>query len=139
MKSEYNYVFCFGWDWLVNLFLFDYYMSFENQIQKWVQIDNQLKQLNDKVKELRDAKSELCKNITTHVSQNNLSAATIQISDGQLKFMETRVAAPLTFKHLEKCLAEIINNETQVKQIVDYVKQNREIKTSPEIKRVYKN
>lgn len=136
MQCKYNYNSVYL---KMDCFLFEYYMSFENQIQRWVQIDNQLKQLNDKVKELRDAKSDLCKHITTHVSQNNLNAATIQISDGQLKFMEAHVAAPLTFKHLEKCLAEIINNETQVKQIVDYIKQNREIKTSHEIKRVYKN
>ena len=114
-------------------------MSFENQIQQWVSIDNQLRVLNDKAKELRESKNVLCKNITSHVEKNNLGNLTIQISDGQLKFAETKIAAPLTYKHLEKCLAEIINNETQVKQIIDYVKQNREIKMVPEIKRFSKN
>ena len=114
-------------------------MSFENQIQQWVSIDNQLRLLNDKAKELRETKNALCKNITSHVEKNNLGNVIIQISDGQLKFSETKTAAPLTYKHLEKCLAEIINNETQVKQIIDYVKQNREIKIIPEIKRFSKN
>jgi hypothetical protein len=114
-------------------------MSFENQIQQWVSIDNQLRIVNDKAKELRDAKNALCKNITTYVETNNLSAATVQISDGRLKFVETKTAAPLTYKHLEKCLAEIIKNEHQVKQIVDYVKQNREIKVASEIKRFSNN
>ena len=114
-------------------------MSFENQIQQWVSIDNQLRQLNDKAKELRDAKSTLCKNIYSHVEQNNLGNVVIQISDGQLKFGETRTSTPLTYKHLEKCLGEIIKNETQVNQIIDYVKQNREIKLVPEIKRFTKN
>ena len=31
-------------------------MSFEQQIQQWVAIDNQMKILNDKLKELRDKK-----------------------------------------------------------------------------------
>jgi hypothetical protein len=114
-------------------------MSFENQIQQWVAIDNQLRLLNDKAKELRESKNALCRNITNHVEQNNMGHVVIQISDGQLKFGETRTAAPLTYKHLEKCLGEIINNETQVKQIIDYVKQNREVKTAHEIKRFSKN
>ena len=114
-------------------------MSFEQQIQKWVAIDNQLKTINEKARELRESRQELCKNITTYAESNNLQNATIQISDGKLKFADTKVASPLTYKHLEKCLAEIIKNESQVKQIIDYVKQNREIKTIPEIKRFTNN
>jgi protein-serine/threonine kinase len=34
-------------------------MSFENQIQQWVSLDNQLKNLNDKVKEIREKKNNL--------------------------------------------------------------------------------
>ena len=33
-------------------------MSFENQVQQWVSLDNQLKQLNEKTKDLRE-KTEL--------------------------------------------------------------------------------
>ena len=33
-------------------------MSFENQIQQWVQVDNQMKTLNEKLKELRDIKNK---------------------------------------------------------------------------------
>ena len=109
--------------------------SFESQIQQWVSIDNQLRIVNDKAKELRESKNALCKNITAYVEQQNLSNATVQISDGKLKFVETKIAAPLTYRHLEKCLAEIIKNESQVRQIVDYLKQKREIKIVPEIKR----
>ena len=64
-------------------------MSFEGQIQQWVSIDNQLKGLNEKVKELRDKKNVLSENITKYASTNNLSNATVQISDGKLKFTNT--------------------------------------------------
>ena len=43
-------------------------MSFEGQIQQWVSIDNQLKGLNEKVKELRDKKNVLSENITKYAS-----------------------------------------------------------------------
>ena len=114
-------------------------MSFEGQIQQWVSIDNQLKGLNEKVKELRDKKNVLSENITKYASTNNLSNATVQISDGKLKFTNTNVCEPLTFKYLEKTLAEVIKNESQVKIIMDHVKQKRAVKVISEIKRFSNN
>jgi type III secretory pathway component EscU len=108
-------------------------MSFENQIQQWVQIDNQLKQLNDKAKELRDKRNSLEQNITTHAFSNNLSNSTVKISDG------TKVQEPLTFKYLEKTLSEIIKNESQVKIMMEHIKQKRAVKVVPEIKRFSNN
>jgi hypothetical protein len=110
--------------------------TFEQKIQSWVSIDNQLKLLNEKVQELRDKRNDLSENITKYAQTNNLQNATIQISDGKLKFANTRVAAPLTFKYLEKSLGEVIKNESQVKQIVEYLKENRDSKIVPEIKRL---
>jgi seryl-tRNA synthetase len=114
-------------------------MNFEYQIQQWVQLDNQLKQLNEKSKELREKRNNLEENIITHASSNNLSNATIKIGDGRLKFANTRVPEPLTFKYLEKSLSEVIKNESQVKIIIDHLKNKREIKVVPEIKRFSNN
>ena len=114
-------------------------MSFEGQIQQWVQIDNQLKQLNDKAKELRDKRNLLEQNITNHAFSNNLSDSTVKISDGRLKFVNTKVQEPLTFKYLEKTLSEIIKNESQVKLMMEHIRQKRAVKIVPEIKRFSNN
>ena len=114
-------------------------MSFEQHIQQWVSIDNQMKQLTDKIKELRDKKNTLNETIFNHVDNSNLSNASIQISDGKLKFVKTKDTQVLTFKYLETCLHEIIKNEDQVTKIVDYIKNKREVKFVPEIKRFYNN
>ena len=114
-------------------------MSFENQIQQWVLVDNELKQINEKTKELRDKRNYLEQNITTYVSKNNLSNATVQIKDEKLKFTNTKVPEPLTFKYLEKTLGEVIKNESQVKLIMEHIKQKRNIKIVPEIKRFSNN
>jgi len=114
-------------------------MSFEQNIQQWVSIDNQIKQLSDKMKELRDKKSTLNDAIFNHVDNSNLSNATVQISDGKIKFVKTKDTQVLTFKYLETCLHEIIKNEDQVTKIVEYIKNKREIKYVPEIKRFYSN
>ena len=114
-------------------------MSFENKIQQWVQLDNQLKQINEKTKELREKRSILEENITSYASINNLSNTTVQISDGKLRFAETKVTEPLTFKYLEKTLSEVIKNESQIKLIMEHIKQKRSVKIVPEIKRFSNN
>ena len=114
-------------------------MSFESQIQQWVQADNQLKQLNEKSKELREKRNIMEQNIMIYASSNNLSNSTVQISDGKLKFTNTKVQEPLTFKYLEKSLNEVIKNESQVKLIINHIKENRSAKIIPEIKRFSNN
>ena len=110
-------------------------MSFENQLKQWIQLDNQIKELNEQTKELREKRNIIEKNITTYASNNNISNSTFQLSDGKLKLTNTRIPEPITFKYLEKSLGEIIKNENQVKLILEHIKQRREIKTVPEIKR----
>ena len=77
-------------------------MSFEQHIQQWVSIDNQMKQLTDQVKILRDKKNTLNDAILNHVDNSNLSNSMIQISDGKIKFIRTKDTQVLTFKYLAK-------------------------------------
>lgn len=114
-------------------------MGFDEQIKEWVHLDNQLKILNDKVKEIREKKTSLNNSIIDYASKNNIFHSNVNITDGKLKFAQSKVTNPLTFKYLEKCLGEVIRNENQVTQILDYIKKQREIKTIYEIKRFSNN
>lgn len=110
-------------------------MSFEQNIQKWVSLDNKIKILNDNLNQLREQRAELSKSLYNYAERNNLNNANIQISDGKLKFVTNKVSNPLSFKYVEKSLGEIISNEEQVKKIVNYLKEHREFKTVQELKR----
>jgi seryl-tRNA synthetase len=112
-------------------------MSFEQNIQQWVALDNQMKVLNEKLKELRDEKNNLSQEINNHIETQELTNVSVKINDGQLKFVKVKETQQLTFKYLETCLSEIISNEEQVKQIIDYIKNKREVKYVSEIKRLY--
>jgi len=114
-------------------------MSFEKQVQDWVSIDNQLKILNDKVRNLRETRNSLTNSLNNYAKINHLENSAIEISDGKLKFVNTRVSEPLTFKYLEKTLSEIIKSDTQVKQIMEHIKSKRDIKIISEIKRFNNN
>ena len=91
------------------------------------------------MKELRDKKNVISQKINTHVETEQLENASIKISDGRLKFIKVKDTQQLTFKYLETCLSEIIKNEEQVKKIVEYIKNKREVNYLPEIKRLYSN
>jgi hypothetical protein len=112
-------------------------MSLEENIKKWVSIDNQLKTLNDKVKELRETKNNTEEIILEYVETKKMNNATINISDGKLKFISTKQTAPLTLKYVEECLSECIKNEEQVTIIMNHIKESREVKYTPDIKRIY--
>jgi len=107
--------------------------SFQENIQKWVRFDNQTRLLNEKIREIREKKSECMEALIEYSETNKISD--VQISDGRLKFTKNRVSEPLTFKYLEKSLTEIIRNTAHVNQIMEYIKKSREIKVVQDIKR----
>ena len=114
-------------------------MDFENKIKSWVALDNQIKVLNERARSLRDERSKLSENIFEYVETENLSNATVQISDGRLKFMSSTQTTPLTLTFIKKCLSECIKNSDDVDSIMTYIKNSRQKKSIPEIKRSYTN
>lgn len=112
-------------------------MSFQEKIQTWVSLDNQLRILSDKTKELRNKRNDTCEQIFSYVKTNKLDNAVVQISDGKLRFVETKQQQPLTFKYVEDCLNHCIDDKSKVKEILTFIKQNREPKFVPDIKRSY--
>jgi hypothetical protein len=110
-------------------------MSFEENIKKWVALDNQLKQMTEKTKQVREDKNTLESGIMSYVETNNLNNATVNISDGKLRFVSSKQTAPLTLKYVEQCLSKCIGNPAQVSQIMKIIKDTREVKYSADIKR----
>jgi hypothetical protein len=109
--------------------------QFVENIQRWVKIDTQIKAVNEKVKKARDIKHQLLANIVGYVESNNLEATKIEISDGELRFYEKREYQPITFTYIEESLGKLIADKKQVSCIMDYLKENREITVSTDIRR----
>ena len=75
-------------------------MSLEENIKKWIILDNDIKVLNDKIKQLRSEKYTYNENILKYISKNDLDNVTIKISDGKLKFVNVNYSQPLTYKFI---------------------------------------
>ena len=114
-------------------------MSFEESIQSWVTTDKKIRSLNEQLKALREERNNANETIMEYVETNKLANATIKISDGKLRFTSARQTAPLTLKYLNECLTKCIQNEEQVGLIMKYIKESRNVKYMPDIKRSYEN
>lgn len=113
--------------------------KFIENIQKWVVIDSQIKLINEKVKKARELKHQLLENITKYAAENNLEQTKIEISDGELRFYEKRDYQPITFKYIEESLGKLISDKKQVDYIMNYLRENREVSVSKDIRRNYKS
>ncbi len=111
--------------------------TLETKIKRWVELDNKIKETAEEVKDIRTEKAVIHDEILEMVEEKQLGKATVNISDGKLRFVSAKHTAPLTLAYIEKCLNELITNGKQVEQIMAYIKKNRETKTTMEIKRVY--
>ena len=112
-------------------------LSLEQRIQRWVHLDNNVKQLNDQVRELRESRNEMESSILTHVANNNLSHATVRIKDGTLKFVFNVKQPPaITLTFLHEALAECCPPQ-QATSIMQHIRAKRDAaaKLVPEIRR----
>ena len=111
--------------------------TLESKIKRWVELDNKIKETSEGVRDISTEKAVINDEIIEIIEEKQLGKATVNITDGKLRFVAAKHTAPLTLTYIEKCLGELITNSKQVEQIMTYIKKNRETKTTMEIKRVY--
>jgi uncharacterized protein YdcH (DUF465 family) len=111
--------------------------TLETKITRWVELDNKIKESAEEIRDIRTEKLIINDEILEIVEEKQLGKATVNISDGKLRFVTAKHTTPLTLTYIEKCLGELITNAKQVEQIMTYIKKNRETKITTEIKRVY--
>ena len=110
---------------------------FDKQVYKWIEMDNKIKKINAELKTLREGKNDIETSIMETVNNKKLLNTSLALPDGRLRFVETKTTNPISLTFIEKCLNELIPNKSQVQHILKYMKDKREIKINPEIKRYY--
>ena len=115
-------------------------MELQKIIKEWVSLDNKYKKLLDDTKYIRNEKNDLNNKIFSYFSDNNYSNyPKINISDGKLEFVQQKQYDVLSYKYLETCLNEYFNDTNKVKEILMFIKKNRDYNINKLIKRTYKN
>lgn len=112
-------------------------MNFSDNIKKWVSIDDEIKDINSKLKQKREERSKILLSLIEYKSSNNLEGKIIRYNNENLKFTKSRQYQPISYEFIKKCLNEIINDDNYVKYIIDYMKEQRTYKNTEDIKRLY--
>tara|TARA_Y100001970_G_C14202547_1_gene841971 strand:+ start:1573 stop:1917 length:345 start_codon:yes stop_codon:yes gene_type:complete len=108
--------------------------SLEEKLKQWIQIDQLIQNKNSEIKELKSAKTNVNTELFTIIENNNLQNSTFKINDNYIKYSTTKQTSPITLKYLESCLNELIEDESKIEQIMNYIKNNRQTKIVNEIK-----
>ena len=105
-------------------------------IQRYLSIDEELKQLQEKTKQLRERKRELNTSIIEDISKktNNLDKLKINIDKRYIKFSNVTQYQPLTMAYIQECLEKCIDEPENIEYIIDLIKTSRKKQVSKEIK-----
>lgn len=109
--------------------------KFEDYVKKYVEVDNEIEVLQNKLKIMKDWKRKLNGVIVKHMEDQDLVEHTLEVSDGTLRYHEKKEYSSVSFTYIEKCLHEMIHEPEQVKYVIQYLKDKREIKYVPELRR----
>mgnify|MGYP000948631169 FL=1 len=112
-------------------------MNFETYIKDWVILDTKIKKQSEELKLLREKRQTLGSSLNVYIEENELNNAIIQISDGTIKYNQVKMTQPLTLKYIHTCLENCIQNVETVDKLMEYIKENRDVKISNELKRYY--
>jgi hypothetical protein len=108
---------------------------FIHHVKQWVVVDSQLASVNETARKLRATKHELTDAICEYMVEQKIDHNKIKITDGELKVYEKNEYSPLTFTFVKECLDEILDKPEHSDQIIEYMKEKREVKTSRDIRR----
>ena len=110
--------------------------TFKEDITLWALIDSQLTLTNENTKKMRkiknDASERICKYLIDNKIKNKIK---IKCEDqmAEIKMYDKKEYSALSFGYIEACLNKIIHDEEQVNYVIDFLKDNREITSSPDI------
>lgn len=122
-------------------------MSIQNNVKDWVSIDNSIKKLNQELRDLREERriqEDAMLNWADTYSSG--TKPVIKISDGKLRFVETKQISPLTIKYVSERILNVLNSlpslststaEAIHEKIMEDLKANRDCKVVREIKRSF--
>jgi hypothetical protein len=113
--------------------------EFVENIKQWVICDNQINNMNDSLRTIRNKRSSLTTNICEYMESNSITQKKIEINNCTLKYCEKKEYTPLTFNYIKDCLTKIIDNDDDIEYIMKYLKENREIKVFSDIRKNSEN
>ena len=110
----------------------------QNNIVKWVQYDNKIKEYNEKSKQLREQRDLIGSSmIESFSSLDNKSFPTINITqmNTSLSFQKSKTYENYTNKFYKDCFTEFLGSEEKANELIQFMKNKRKVEEKIILKR----
>ena len=105
-----------------------------NYIKQWLQMDDEIKQLQKQIKERRNIKKQLTQNLVTIMKDNSIDC--FDITGGKLLYTQNKSKTPLSKKHLISSITEFFDGDQQmIKKLCSHIMNSRQQVIKENIKR----
>ena len=110
----------------------------EQNILKWIQFDNKIKEYNDKMKLLKEERDKISGSMIQEVSTNeDLPVYNVTNLNASVAFQKTNVYENYTNKFYKECFSEFLGSEEKADDLIKFMKQKRKVEQKINIKRGY--
>lgn len=107
---------------------------FKQSVVNWVSIDDKIKELNAKIKELKEEKKDDETVIIEYLAKYNQDM--IDITGGKLKKNVTKTQTPLKKDLISHALNELINDSTKAEEMTEFILSKRQTKERINLRRM---
>lgn len=111
------------------------FIDFKEDVKTWLKLDDDIKTLNDAIKERKSKKNEITPRLLDFMEKHNIND--LNTNDGHLKFQKSLRSKPLSKKYLLDRLGFYFKSEMKGEKVVNFIYNNREKSETSNIKRVY--
>lgn len=98
--------------------------AFRDNVLRWVEIDDDIRSIRAKVKELNDEKKQFEEQIISYLTK--VDEESIIIKDGKLSKSVSKTQAPLKKETIHKSLVELVGDSTKAMTMTEHIINNRE-------------
>ena len=104
------------------------------QIKGWMANDNEMRELQSRLKELKEKRKGFSDNLVEIMRKNEIDC--FDVNDGKLIYTKTKVKAPLNKATLATSLMKYFkDDDEQAKELVQFLLESREEKIKESIRR----
>ena len=107
------------------------------QLFEWIEIDDQIKKYNEKIKLLRKQRNDVANNMISTLDNKSLPTYNITNMNTSISFQNNKSYENYTDKFYKDCFSEFLKSEEKANQLIKFMKEKRKVKNNIIIKRDY--
>lgn len=107
--------------------------GFKTNVKKWLSIDDEIRHIRSKIKDLNTEKKQYEENILGYLEE--VGEKEFKVHDGTIRKNTYKSKAPLSKESIQKALAEIVEDKTKVPTMTDHIINSRKLVERVSLKR----